>query len=110
MKRPFSRHAGLKLAFVVTTVIALGFALRLAIGVLYWDANQARAIEAWMPIGYVARSWDIPPDILAQALGVEPGSLSRESLERIAAQQNLPVSEIIARLEAAIVGYKGALP
>jgi hypothetical protein len=110
MKRPFPRRAPLKLAFIVTMVLALGFALRLAIGVLYWDANQARTIEAWMPIGYVARSWEIPPNILAEALGVEPGALPRESLERIAAQQNLPVSEVIARLEAAIIGYQGARP
>jgi hypothetical protein len=110
MKRLSTRPAALKLAFLVALVIALAFALRLGVGVLYWNANQTRPIEPWMPIGYVARSWDIPPDILAQALNIEQAALPRQSLERIAAGQGVPVTELIARLDAAIAAHHGAPP
>lgn len=110
MKRLYGRPVLLKLAFLVTLALALAFALRLGLGVLYWNANQTRPIEPWMPIGYISRSWDVPPEILAQALEVELASLPRQSLERIAALQGVSVTELIARLDSAIAAHHGTPP
>lgn len=110
MKRLFRRPVLLRLAFVVTLALALAFALRLGVGVLYWNANQTRPIEPWMPIGYVARSWDVPPETLAQALEIEFGSLPRQSIERIAAQQGVPVTDLIAHLDAVIAAHHDVQP
>lgn len=110
MKRLDGRPVLLRLAFLLTLALALAFAVRLGFGVLYWNANQTRPIEPWMPIGYVSRSWDVPPETLAQALDIELGSLPRQSLERIAAQQGVPVTDLIARLDAAIAAHHNAPP
>lgn len=110
MKRLLRPHTLLRLAFFLTLFLALAFALRLGVGIVYWNANQARPIEAWMPVGYVARSWEVPAEVLAEALGIEPGTLPRQSLERIASQQGMPVSEAVARLQAAIDAYQSTSP
>lgn len=105
MTRLRPRHL-LIAGFVLALVLVALFAARLTFGVIYWNANQSRPIEPWMPVGYVARSWDVPPETLAEALGLEPGALPRRSLERIASEQGLPVEVLIARLEAAIAGRR----
>lgn len=92
--------------FILALVLVVFFAARLTFGVIYWNANQSRPIEPWMPVGYVARSWNVPPKTLAEALGLEPGALPRRSLERIASEQGEPVEVLIARLEAAIAGHR----
>lgn len=110
MKSLLRPRALLRLAFYLMLVLAFAFALRLGVGLVYWNANQARPIEAWMPVGYVARSWDVPPEVLAEALGIESGALPRQSLERIASGQGIPVSEVISRLQAAIDAHRGTAP
>jgi len=51
MKSLLQPHTLLRLAFFLTLVLALAFGLRLGVGIVYWNANQARPIEAWMPVG-----------------------------------------------------------
>lgn len=96
----------LRLAFALALVLALAFALRLGVSVIYWGANQSRPIEPWMPVGYVARSWDVPREALAEALDLEPGALPHASIQRIASQRNEPVADVIARLEAAVAAHR----
>lgn len=88
--------------------LVLVFALRLALGP---DPNaRDPQIAGWMPVGYVARTWDIPPPVLAEALGLPPGSAPRRSLRSLAEDRGEPVEALIARLHAAIAAHRAGGP
>lgn len=109
--RLWRRHPVLVSAFAVMVALALVFALRFAVSVAYWSdpARRDLVIEAWMPVGHIARTWDIPRDVLAEALGLPPGSAPGQSLARIAADQGVSVEDIKARLALAIAAHRQAL-
>jgi hypothetical protein len=104
-----ARHHPLIAAILaVALVLALGFALRLAFG----PSPDARDpdLAGWMPLGYVAHTWDIPRDVLAQALGLEPGATPRRNLRRLAEERGEPLDRLLARVEAAILAHRGTAP
>ncbi|KPQ12586.1 MAG: hypothetical protein HLUCCO17_00395 [Saliniramus fredricksonii] len=102
MKGHRSRHPWLLAGFVLALVLTGFFAIRLVVSTIYWSGNQDRPIEGWMPIGYIAQSWDVPRDRLAEAIQHEPGALSRKSLAHIAEERGESVETLIARIENAI--------
>lgn len=94
----------LRIAFALALLVTLGFGLRLVASLVYWSnpANRDQPVESWMPLGFVARSWQVPPEVLVQALGLSPDERPRQTLEQIARAQGQPVAEVVATLEAAI--------
>jgi hypothetical protein len=88
-------------------VLALGLALmlgaRAVVQWVYWPMHREQTIRGWMTPGYVARSWNVPPEVVGAALELEPGSWRGLTLERLAAARGVPVAELEARLLAAIV-------
>lgn len=86
--------------------IAAVFAVRLTIFTIYWadPAHRNQQIEGWMTPGYVARSWDVPPEVLRAALPPLPDARpgSHPTLARIAAAEGIALPELIARLQATI--------
>jgi len=93
---------------VLALVLTLAFALRLALG----PAPGARDpdLAGWMPLGYVAQTWDIPREVLAEALGLEPGAAPRRSLRSLADDRGEPVEALLARIAAAIAAHRAAAP
>jgi hypothetical protein len=106
MLRRIARHPFLVAGFLLALALTLFFALRLGMGALMWTAEPDAAIEGWMPVGYVARSWDVPRDVLAEAIGIPPGSAPRQSLARIAEERGESLEELIARISAAIAAHR----
>lgn len=102
MKRHLSRHPWLLAGFLLAFVLTGFFAIRLIASTIYWSENRDRPIEGWMPIGYIAQSWDVPRDRLARAIELEPGAFQRKSLAHIAEERGEPVEVLIARIETAI--------
>ena len=100
----------LRIAFGLALVVTLGFGLRFAAGVVYWanPANRDQPVEAWMPVGFVARSWQVPPEFLAEALGIPESERTRQTLEQIARARGTPVAEVIVTLETAIAGWRAS--
>jgi hypothetical protein len=91
-------------AFVVALMVALFFAGRLAYFLVYWSdpAHQNQPIADWMTVGYVARSYDVPRDKLAQAIGVTPRPGQRRTLVEIAAERGVDTGTLKSELQQAI--------
>jgi hypothetical protein len=96
------------LAFVLAVVLALFLGLRLTVHALYWSRHRDDALAGWMTIGYVAQSYRVDRDDLAQALGVEPASGRRLTLDDLARQSGRPVSELEKTLRTAIAEARAA--
>jgi hypothetical protein len=99
-------------AFVLACLLTLFFAGRLTVYTIYWATHQDQPILPWMTVGYVARSWGLEPRALDSEAGLPmPEVLGRpQSLEEIARDRNVPVSEVIADLQAAIERMRAAEP
>ncbi|MFC3164822.1 hypothetical protein [Ciceribacter thiooxidans] len=98
-------HRVLLLAFVAASALALFFAARFAFYVVYWSAPEHRdqPIENWMTIGYIARSYDLPREALAEALGIGPlGSGRRPTVEQLARDRGVKPEEFRAEIDRAI--------
>lgn len=101
--RPVNRKQWLILAILV---IAVGFTVfstfRAVRRAAYWREHRDQPIESWMTIGYVARSYQVPPHILQQAAGISIETPDRRPLFQIAKDQGRPVEELITALEGSI--------
>ncbi len=97
----------LRAGFVLALGLTLFFGARLTLGAVYWSNHRDQPIEGWMPLRYVGRSWSVPPEVIADALGIEPGTLPRRSLSQIARDRDIPEAELIARIIAAIAQARG---
>lgn len=105
--------APLATALLALALLASGFfAFRTVTFWVYWSdpAHQELAIEPWMPLGYVGRSWQVPREELATSLGLESRTGRPQSIAQIAAERGVPVDELIAGLEAAIAAYRATQP
>ena len=102
MKSAFRRHPLLVSAFVLFTLLALFFAGRFATRAVYWSTHQNETVAAWMTVGYIGHSWHLDPRAIDAAAGL-PGPAGHPlTLAEIAVARGVPVSEIIAAVEAAI--------
>jgi hypothetical protein len=97
------------LAFLLVVSFTGLFAVRTVRRAIYWHHHQDEPIRPWMSLGYIARSYDVPPWVLSQALGL-PLKPDRRPIREIARQQNRPVNEVIAILEDAIVHARPPYP
>jgi hypothetical protein len=103
-------HRPAVIALALALVIALGFAVRLGMSILYWSdpAHRDQQIAGWMTPGYIARSWDVPPEVIRAVLPAPAATRRSEkpTLTRIAETEGLPLPDLIARVEAAIAGAR----
>ncbi|MFZ9200377.1 MAG: hypothetical protein ACO22Z_13670 [Paracoccaceae bacterium] len=107
MQDKLRRHPFLALGFVLALALTIFFALRIAMGALIWSPSATGPLEGWMTVGYVAQVRDVPRTVLAQAIGIAPGSHPRQSLQRLAQERGESLDALIARLEAASAQYHG---
>lgn len=106
-------HRLLLLTFLAASALALFFAARFALYVIYWSApeHHNQPIENWMTIGYIARSYDLPREALADALGVGPlGAGRRPTVEQLARERGMTPDEFRAEIERTIATLRQAGP
>ncbi len=93
-------------AFLLASALTLFFAVRLLSQAIYWadPAHREQAVEGWMTVGYIARSWDLyGPDIDALAkLPLPDVKGHAQPLVEIAKDRGIPVADVIAEVEKAI--------
>lgn len=94
-------------ALGVALIVALFFAVRLTFFTVYWSdpAHHDQRIEGWMTPRYIARSWDVELDTIRSALPPLPEGGSgrgRPTLARIAADEGIPVDDLIEGITDAI--------
>jgi hypothetical protein len=89
-------------AFLVAAVATVFFAVRTVVFTLYWNNpdHRQQALEAWMTPQYVAYSYGLERDDVVRALGMEPGAGLRFGMGDIAAQQNVTLQDLQARISA----------
>ncbi len=97
-------HRWLVGGFLIALAVTLFFATRMVLFTIYWSdpVHREQAVKGWMTPGYIANSWDLPRGDLLAELGelVQPGE--RKTLTQIARDNGVPLTELIARIEAAI--------
>lgn len=107
----WSRHRLLLGAFVVALAVTLFLAGRAVMFSLYWadPAHSDESIAGWMTPRYIAHSWDVPPEVIGDALGLRPeGNPRRLTVGEIAEGQGVPLSEITDRITVGIEAFRAA--
>lgn len=89
-------------AFILVLVFTGLHAFRAVRHAVYWSHHRDEPIHAWMSVGYVARSYHVPPRFLYDALELQHTPHDRTPIRQIAREQNRTVREVIAALEDAI--------
>lgn len=115
MKRLWNDHPYALTGFVLAAAVTTFFLVRLVLHGIYWSdpAHRNMAPEPWMTVGFVARSWGLEPreiDARADFPSPGPGQGHPLTLQDIANQRGVPVEQIIAQLEAALLTMKAAEP
>jgi hypothetical protein len=105
----WGRRRWLLLGFVGALALALLFGLRAALFMQDWTGEPDQDIAGWMTPRYVAMSWDVPPEVVAESLGLARNGMGRRlTLDEIATARGVPVDQVAAELEAAIAAFREA--
>lgn len=106
LRRLWQANRWALLAFSLALAVTLFFAVRFVAFALYWanPAHQNEPVAGWMTLGYVEKSWDLPPRSLAGPLRMGPPDRSRgpKSIAEYAAERGVPVSQFVAEVQAAV--------
>ncbi len=98
---------GLTAAFALAVAATLFFAGNILVNAIYWanPDHQKQSVQAWMTVGYIAQSWDVDPmDLDAIAKLPLPNVKGHpQPLIEIATDRGVPVADVIAEVEAALV-------
>ncbi|PYF12886.1 hypothetical protein C8J30_101268 [Rhodobacter viridis] len=95
-------------AFLVALSLAGFFGGRMISRALFWSdpAHHQQAPEAWMTPDYIARSWHVDVEAVDAILGIEDARKlvddDRPTLEAIAEKLDVPVADLIAKLDAGL--------
>ena len=108
MRALLRRHPWLTSALVLAVALTLFFAVRFAVGVVYWAQHRQDPISGWMTVGYIGRSWQLDPREIDAVAGFPLPQGHPLTLEEIARQRAVPVAEIIAQAEAAVAKLQAA--
>lgn len=93
------RRTGLLVLAAVAAVLALTLLLRA--GLMMAGGGDAAAPPApWMTPRFIARTYGLPPEAVARALNLTPGSAPRKSLAEIAEETGRPVADLLRAIEA----------
>ncbi|WP_439137654.1 hypothetical protein [Roseicyclus sp.] len=89
---------GLALALMLVLV----FALRLTLFTIHWSDPDHRdqPIAGWMTPGYIARSYNVAPAVIRDALPI--AAPARSTLADIAARTSIPLPVLVSHIENAI--------
>jgi len=106
LRHLWNRHRILLSMFALALALTTVFAVRMVVSTMHWSdpGNRDLAIEGWMPVRYVARSWNVPPEVVADALALMPDA--RMTVSDIAEERSSDVATIRAEMTAAILLWR----
>lgn len=104
------RHPVVGGAFLLALAATVFFAVRTVIFTVYWSdpTHRFQPLEGWMTPRYVAHSWELPPEALAEVIGEPPPSRRRMTLDDIAQERGVPLETLIAEITARLQAQGGA--
>ena len=71
---------------------------------------QNEPIRGWMSVPFIAHTHHVSPQILFQALGLQPHGPDRRPLRVIAREEKRPVADLIRDIESAIASAPRSNP
>jgi hypothetical protein len=105
--RLWTRHRFLLIGFVATCVIALFFGTRAVLFTLYWSEHRDEAIAGWMTPRYVAMSWQVPPEVVGDALALPRDGIGRRAtLADLANARGVSLETLAAEVAQAIEAHR----
>jgi len=117
IKDYWQHHRLLLLGFVATLAVTLFFLTRLITATHYWSdpAHRDVAISGWMTPRYIARSYRIDPELLFDAIDIDPAPGRPLTLRDIADATGRSLPDLTAALQSAISAARaddgtGAVP
>lgn len=102
MRSLWKDHPRLVLAFSVALALTLFFIGNIVVQAVYWANHRDEVVQPWMTVGYVGKSWGLMPHRIDEVAGLPQPKDRPMTLIEIATQRGVPVSEVIAQVEAAI--------
>ena len=98
----------LRAGFAAALGLSILFGARTVLSALYWNdpRHSDQVIEGWMPVGYIGRSWQIPREVLGEALALGPEERGRHSLAQIAERRGVPVAVLATQIMTAIDAFR----
>lgn len=102
--RLWRHHRAALIGFVLAACVTLFFAVRFMLFTVYWSdpAHRNEPPQPWMTIGYVAHSWKMPPETVANALGISTLPDRRVTLGELATSMGVSEEILMSRLKAAL--------
>lgn len=87
--------------FVLAAALTLFFAVRAAMFAVFWlDPHRDRhPVEPWMTPRYIVRTYDIPREVLAEALQLDEGDNPKMPLETLAKEHAIPVETLVSAVQ-----------
>jgi hypothetical protein len=101
------------LAFVTVVCLAGFFGVRAGVQFIYWadPAHQDQDIAGWMTPRYVGQSYQVPPDVIEDALQITRGVTPRRaSLDTIAAETDMSMDQMQDSIDRAVAAWRAANP
>lgn len=107
----FRRHPLPTVLLVVVLVLGVWFGVRLTSDMLYFadPAHREQTFAGWMTPRYIAKSWGLPPEIVADVLDL-PRDHRRITMDELAATEGTTLEQLQARIQAAKAEYEANRP
>ncbi|MAM60110.1 hypothetical protein [Maritimibacter sp. UBA3975] len=102
------RHPILFAGFVLALVAVVLFTARTVHDAIRWDDyfGHEPEIAGWMTPRYIVRTWNVPPEILAEVLDIEPGEAPRKTISELAVERGETPPELADRIETVIEAWR----
>ncbi len=101
------------LALVTVLCLAGVFGFKSVSQFIYWSdpQHQDQTLAGWMTPRYVARSYQVPPEVIQDALDLDMDAPPRRiSLDRLAQESDLTIETLQSRVDAAVAAWRAENP
>ncbi|MCF6272062.1 MAG: hypothetical protein L3J37_02570 [Rhodobacteraceae bacterium] len=99
----WQNHRLLLIGFGVAALVTTLFLVKFTVSMVYWSNNRNASIEPWMPIGYIAHSYEVDRNWLLEQTGLPEGEgRPHQSIKDTAAAADISYDDMRIRLLEAI--------
>ncbi len=108
--RAFRRHPVLFPLFLVALLAVVWFGIKATQDLMAAKTRFSAdpEIAGWMTPGYIARTWNIPPEVLLDTLSLTEQPRKRMTISEIALDKGLTPPDYAAEVEAALDAWVAA--
>jgi len=106
----WANHRRLLLAFSLAVLVMVFFVTRAVVFAVYWSDPKHRnqPLEAWMTPRYVAKSYDVPLNVIVSYLNVSGNAGHKTTLSKVAKSRGTELDTLQVELVNEIIAYRNA--